>query len=799
MIKKIINLSLLLFLIALNIFFINRAVQLSKIYPFKRIIVGNTFFYNTSSVEDIIKYKSRIVKIEGEPVTKSNLIKLLTRYKDLKELEIVIKQNGALIQKKIPNRGINYDLLWLMLFMILFANIHYVWGYIIKIINPDLFQAKIYFNLTLLIGLFYFLLFEHIFSNNAQMIWLAIIIMLGYSSIHTGYRILNKEAIRYATLSLIGYAIFIVISSIYRLQDPDRLLPYPHLLMFLFLCSLFLIGNICYATIKERNKYMIKVTVTVAIGILVGTIIPIICFFLLIYFDLYISIILFASFTLAIPLLVGNGLLQYTYHNFNSFHKTNVLTFIVNCLLAIIGSTNLYYISQLDTSTFHMIIYYTILVLFLLFLLDAKRLIGISVNNIGFRKRGEFVYSLQKIAERVTSPEHLSNQNYIAIVMEEIFSEIIGLINTSFMILVLFDDSMYNSYENLNGYVENLSKDSNLLKFFKRNRATIIQNSLMNNYMLEDSICKFLEERNIYLAMPIFREEDVKAALLIGQKGNEDLYSNDEMNYLQTAASQLYQLIENDILLQDYIDKKRYEEELDVASYIQLRLFPKKAPERRGLNISFYNRPYFKVMGDYFDFINIDNDRTAIIIGDVSGHGLKAAMTLSVISIIAHVMLKDKKSIENTVKEMNHYLISRYKGIELITLFIGIFNKKTRILSYINAGHLAPIIIRNDNKNLLFLPGRAKILGADPDTEYPSYRYTLKKNDQLILYTDGIVEIHNDETNKAFIEENLLDTISQNIEVDVEGKLNSIIEHINKNKLHESIQDDITLIGVEIL
>ena len=105
-----------------------------------------------------------------------------------------------------------------------------------------------------------------------------------------------------------------------------------------------------------------------------------------------------------------------------------------------------------------------------------------------------------------------------------------------------------------------------------------------------------------------------------------------------------FQLIENDKLFSNYIIKRRYEKELDITSYIQMRLFPKTVPEARGLSISYYNQPYIKVTGDYYDFIEIDENRTAIVIGDVSGHGLPAAMVLSMTSSIICALFMEKKA-----------------------------------------------------------------------------------------------------------------------------------------------------------
>ena len=181
---------------------------------------------------------------------------------------------------------------------------------------------------------------------------------------------------------------------------------------------------------------------------------------------------------------------------------------------------------------------------------------------------------------------------------------------------------------------------------------------------------------------------------------------------------QLFQMLENDRLLKNYIIRRRFEMELDIASYIQTRLFPKSAPDSSRLAISFYNRPFLKVTGDYFDFIEIDKKNTAIVIGDISGHGLAAAMILSMTSSTIHALLREKKPIEYVIEEVNFFLNHRYRGTELITLFAGIYNTVTGELTYINAGHCPPVFIRKGTGEPERLEGRSKILGADPSAMY---------------------------------------------------------------------------------
>ncbi|HPA72908.1 MAG TPA: PP2C family protein-serine/threonine phosphatase, partial [Spirochaetota bacterium] len=201
-----------------------------------------------------------------------------------------------------------------------------------------------------------------------------------------------------------------------------------------------------------------------------------------------------------------------------------------------------------------------------------------------------------------------------------------------------------------------------------------------------------------------------------------------------------------------------------------------------------------KVTGDYFDFIEIDKKTTAIVIGDISGHGLAAAMILSMTSSIIHSLLREKMPVEQVIEEVNYFLNNRYRGTELITLFAGIYNNATRELSYINAGHCPPAVFRGKDGEVARLEGRSKILGADPSAVYSASKVTFEKDDELFLFTDGAMEIYDDTTGREFNEELLLDTFRSRAGSDIEGKIHAVIDTINQ--FSESIRDDITLIAV---
>ncbi|MDY6968516.1 MAG: SpoIIE family protein phosphatase, partial [Spirochaetota bacterium] len=687
MIKKIRNIIPLPLLVILNIAFIHMIIDFSKIYPFKRIAVGNVLIYKMYSADGSERHGSEIIQIEGEQIKDANLIKSLEHFRDKEVLNVLFKNDGKIFSKKIKKEALNKDLLYLLLFVLLIANIHYIWGYVIILLHPKRFEARIYYYFSLALSVFHIIMIQQFSIWGLKLLFIVIVFLFGFVILLAGYNIINKKVNWNALFAVLIIAIVIFISSFRILMKPPGFLLYDYIFLFLTACFIFTIVKMYSSILQSKDKKIIRHNLIVISVLSLGGIIQIIYLWIYLYYNLNLPLTLFSGFTLAIPLIIGHGMLLKSHYSFNLFNGKNIGLFVANFALAIIIALLIYYFLRTIGLSFNMTLSIFAFIILFIFLLNIKlRLAGETASSRS-RSKSAYAASLQVIAEKVTSPEYLNVAGYLTKKMDDIFSEIIKITNASILKLVLFEDPLLNKYRFIRRYIEILPADSDLVRFFETDKTIIYIFTLMKNSLIEERIYKYLKKRKINFVIPIYREKKVKGAMFIGGKGRGESYSNDEMNYFNTVASQLYQLIENDILFRDYMDRGRYEKELDIASYVQLRLFPKVAPKERGLNISFYNRAYFKAIGDYFDFINIDDYRTAIIIGDIAGHGLRAAMVLSVVSSITHVMLQEKKSISETLEEINHYLNFRCDGVELVTFFISIYNKKTKEFEYINAGH----------------------------------------------------------------------------------------------------------------
>ncbi len=789
--RYIINACLLAVLLALNVIIFERSLEFSRVFPFSRLLVGTSLLPGLSTEGMPWEHKSRIVRINGIEADPSNIIGLLSQSNEGRKMQIDFRSGHRSFQGEFTLGALNRDVFWFFLILMLGANLQVIWGMLIFLIHPHRYLARLFVAYSLAAGVFTLLLVDLFSFRSAIPLLLCTGVAIGYIGIDIGFKLTNLKTSRAALAAAIaGCIILIVIAFIY----PGFVRSEYFLKAFfgaVTVCSLFPVFRLLAGSMKKSNAYIRRRNTLIIPCIVAGFIAPMCLLQLHLTMECPLTVYAVPLLMLIIPLLVGGRFLLNSFFDPRRHLLGESALLLINIMVAAIGSFLIFILVTSVSSAYELFAFGALFTAAMILLLRAKHVLGLRIKFESAVGRDEYAESLQNIAELVSSPAELPAK------LSSIYFEVKRILGVHSLRLLLFENPPDERMEELEPYIEYLSADSPLHGFLAGNRSIIFRYTLIINHTGEGMVHDFMAERKAAVIVPFIRERALRCALQIGEKKGEDFFADEEVGYLQTLCQQLYQLVENDRLFSDYLAKRRIERELDIASFIQMRLLPKQAPENKGLRIEFYNRPYEKVTGDYFDFINIDRNRTAIVIGDVSGHGLSASMILSMTSSIINALLMEKKGIERAVQEINHFLNYRYNGVDLITLFIGLYDKRTRELVYVNAGHCAPILIKGAGRDISRIEGHSKILGADPLANYFSSRFTLARNDELILYTDGLVEIYDEKTEETVSEKGLIDILVRAEGESLDGKIRRIVDFINGKA--DWIRDDITVIGIRIL
>ncbi len=199
--------------------------------------------------------------------------------------------------------------------------------------------------------------------------------------------------------------------------------------------------------------------------------------------------------------------------------------------------------------------------------------------------------------------------------------------------------------------------------------------------------------------------------------------------------------------------------ELRVAHDMQQSILPKTFPDKSGYQLFGSMEPARQVGGDFFDIINLENDRIGLAIADVSDKGVPAALFMMSSRTLLKGAAIGKSNPTDVLSEVNHLLQEDNDAAMFVTVFYAEYNPANGVLSYANGGHNPPIVVHADGSSSVLPQTNGIALGILPDIEYEQNSVTLSPGDTLVLYTDGITEAMNAQ-NEEFEMERLLTVLS---------------------------------------
>jgi phosphoserine phosphatase RsbU/P len=250
--------------------------------------------------------------------------------------------------------------------------------------------------------------------------------------------------------------------------------------------------------------------------------------------------------------------------------------------------------------------------------------------------------------------------------------------------------------------------------------------------------------------------------------------------------------LDNARLVERERQRQRLEQELDIARNIQQALLPRGFRDFPHLAVSGVNLPCQAVGGDYFDVFPITEDRTAIVIADVSGKGLGAALLTPMLQGALSGMTLGADPVR-VFHHINTFLCEHAEVGRYATMFFGILSGNGN-LEYLNAGHLSPLILRDGKVTELFTQGSFPV-GLIPEATYAAAHATLDPGDTLVLFSDGVTEAADPEE-QMFGVPQLCEVLSGQHDAPLEQLQKRVVDSVESFARGASQADDITLLLV---
>ena len=248
-----------------------------------------------------------------------------------------------------------------------------------------------------------------------------------------------------------------------------------------------------------------------------------------------------------------------------------------------------------------------------------------------------------------------------------------------------------------------------------------------------------LMDAGIALVLPIRHKGETGAILCLGPKMTGKTYEPDEVEFLYALGNLAFVSLQNAYLVDEQIEKERLEEEVRLARQIQEGLQPAVLPAFEGLEAASMALPSRQVAGDYFDGIILDENRILFAIADVTGKGIPASLLMSNLQATLRVLVSLDVSLEEGTAHMNRVITQNTGYDKFITYFHGIYDRRDRSFTYVNAGHNPVVLVRKDGR-LELLDKGGLLLGVLADAIYERGTVTLEAGDVLAMFTDGVTE-----------------------------------------------------------
>lgn len=240
---------------------------------------------------------------------------------------------------------------------------------------------------------------------------------------------------------------------------------------------------------------------------------------------------------------------------------------------------------------------------------------------------------------------------------------------------------------------------------------------------------------------------------------------------------------------------RELERDLELAAKVQEQLLPCCVPSIEGGQIATHHESARVVSGDYHDFFQLKNGLQGVAIGDVMGKGLPASMLMSNLQASLRILGPEYSQLDQLATHLNRLFRYNLKLIRFISLFLGALDIASNKFYYCNAGHNSPLWWKSDTQSVKWLKPTAPAIGLIPETDFVLESISVKKNDLILLYTDGLIEARNND--EEYGEEKLLAYIEKNNQFSAEEVLNGIFKDVRS--FTEKFDDDVTALVIKII
>jgi sigma-B regulation protein RsbU (phosphoserine phosphatase) len=320
---------------------------------------------------------------------------------------------------------------------------------------------------------------------------------------------------------------------------------------------------------------------------------------------------------------------------------------------------------------------------------------------------------------------------------------------------------------------------------------------IVDNVKSDTRYVKVRAETSSEIAAPIIRADGQVIGVINLEADWVNGYSERDLELLTMFASLAATAIDHTLLYREVMRQRRAESEMELARKVVESLLPRSFPLIEGFDIYGTTIPVREVGGDYLDLIASISDRLGVLVADVSGKGLAAALIMVTFRAYIHATVINELAMRVVMARVNRLVHEATSGDRFITTFYGLIDPENKRLLYINAGHNPPLLLRADATSELLSQGGLP-LGVFDNSRYSESVVDFHPGDVLVIYTDGVVEARN-----ARDEEFGLQRLEEVVRLAKDRRAHEITEAITSAVYDHSFdmngpEDDLTVLIIKV-
>lgn len=324
-------------------------------------------------------------------------------------------------------------------------------------------------------------------------------------------------------------------------------------------------------------------------------------------------------------------------------------------------------------------------------------------------------------------------------------------------------------------------------------KASLLVRDATLDQFLKEQVSIVQQQIRSMMAVPLQTSDRVIGLIYVDSPFFVREFTKEDLSLLTVMANVAAIRIEHARLAEVELAERAFAKELEQAAEIQRRLLPAAPPRTGGLELAAHNAPCRSVGGDYYDFFPYPDGRVLMVVGDVAGKGMPAALLMSSLQARVQVLAEEARDLAALAAKLNRIIASNCPENRFISLFVCVVEPRTGELSYCNAGHNPALIVRAAG-GIERLQRGGVILGILPSAIYESSVDRLDPGDVLVLFSDGVTEANPPDSEDEFGEDRLAESIRRRIAEPAEVIVERVLEDVAAWTAGAPPVDDLTLV-----